>query len=63
MGLRQLFLQLKALFQNLSPSKRATLLILIIGTVAGFSLLITWTGRADFSPCIPIWRLKMPVLF
>ena len=50
MGLRQLFLQLKALFQNLSPSKRATLLILIIGTVAGFSLLITWTGRADFQP-------------
>ena len=50
MGLRQLFLQLKALFQNLSPSKRATLLILIIGTVAGFSLLFTWTGRADFQP-------------
>jgi flagellar M-ring protein FliF len=50
MGLRQLFLQLKALFQNLSPSKRATLLILIIGTVAGFSLLIAWTGRADFQP-------------
>ncbi|MBW2411218.1 MAG: flagellar M-ring protein FliF, partial [Deltaproteobacteria bacterium] len=50
MGLRQLFLQLKTLFQNLSPSKRATLLILIIGTVAGFSLLMTWTGRADFQP-------------
>lgn len=50
MGLRQLFLQLKTLFQNLSPSKRATLLILIIGTVAGFSLLITWTGKADFQP-------------
>jgi flagellar M-ring protein FliF len=50
MGLRQLFSQLKVLFQNLSPSKRATLLILIIGTVAGFSLLITWTGRADFQP-------------
>ena len=50
MGLRQLFLQLKTLFQNLSPSKRATLIILIIGTVAGFSLLITWTGRTDFQP-------------
>ena len=31
MGLRQLVLQLKALFQNLSPAKRTTLLILIIG--------------------------------
>jgi flagellar M-ring protein FliF len=50
MGLRQLVLQLKALFQNLSPAKRTTLLILIIGTVAGFSLLVTWTGRADFQP-------------
>jgi flagellar M-ring protein FliF len=50
MDLRQLFLQLKTLFQNLSPSKRSTLLILIIATVAGFSLLITWTGRADFQP-------------
>jgi flagellar M-ring protein FliF len=50
MGLHQLILQLKALFQNLSPAKRTTLLILIIGTVAGFYLLITWTGRADFQP-------------
>jgi flagellar M-ring protein FliF len=50
MGLRQLVLQLKVLFQNLSPAKRTTLLILIIGTIAGFSLLITWTGRVDFQP-------------
>jgi flagellar M-ring protein FliF len=50
MGMRQLVLQLKALFQNLSPAKRITLFILIVGTVVGFGLLMAWTGRADFQP-------------
>ena len=50
MGMRQLVIQLKALFQNLSPAKRITLFILIVGTVVGFGLLMAWTGRADFQP-------------
>ncbi len=50
MGLRQFFLQLKTVLQNLSSGKRITLIILIIGTAAGFIVLMTWTGRADFQP-------------
>jgi flagellar M-ring protein FliF len=50
MGIRQILLQLKTLLQNLSPGKRITLAILILGTLAGFGLLMTWTGRADFQP-------------
>ena len=50
MGIRQLLLQLKTLFQNLSPGKRIALVVLVLGTAAGFSLLMMWTGRADFQP-------------
>lgn len=50
MGIRQVVLQLKTLFQNLSPGKRITLVVLVLGTVAGFSLLMLWTGRTDFQP-------------
>jgi flagellar M-ring protein FliF len=50
MFMRQFLLQLKTLFQNLSPGKRITIFILIFVTLAGFSLLMMWTGRADFQP-------------
>ena len=50
MGLRQLLSQLKTVFQNLSSAKRITLIIVAVGTIAGFLFLITWMGRADFQP-------------
>ena len=50
MGIRQLLEQLKTLLLNLSPAKRITLAALILGTLAGFSILMLWTGRADFQP-------------
>jgi flagellar M-ring protein FliF len=50
MGIRQILEQLKTLLLNLSPGKRITLAALILGTVAGFGLLIMWTGGADFQP-------------
>ena len=40
--------QIRNLFATLSPAKKITLAGLIIGTVAGFILLMTWTGRLEY---------------
>jgi flagellar M-ring protein FliF len=50
MGIRQLFMQLKSILQNLSPGKRITLLIFMAGTLTGFIFLLSWSGNADFQP-------------
>ena len=50
MGLRQFLLQLKMVLQNLSAGKRTTLIIVAVGTIAGFLFLMTWVGKADFQP-------------
>jgi flagellar M-ring protein FliF len=41
------FQQLAGLITNLSLGKRITLAALILGTVAGFALLLTWSGGLD----------------
>jgi flagellar M-ring protein FliF len=40
--------QIKNLLTTLSPAKKITLAVLIISTVAGFIMLMTWTGKHDF---------------
>ena len=40
--------QIRNLFATLSPAKKMTLAGLIIGTVAGFIMLMTWTGRQEY---------------
>ena len=40
--------QIKNLLATLSPAKKITLAVLIISTVAGFIMLMTWTGRQDY---------------
>lgn len=50
MGLPQFLTQLKMVLQNLSSGKRITLIIVAVGTIAGFLFLITWMGKADFQP-------------
>jgi flagellar M-ring protein FliF len=46
----QFFEQLTRLFRNLSAGRRLTLLVLIAGTVAGFALLMNWSGAVDLRP-------------
>jgi len=50
MGIRQLFEQLKVLFQNLSMGKKITLCILVLATLSGLIFLMAWTGKTDFQP-------------
>ena len=40
--------QIKNLMASLSPAKKITLAVLIISTVAGFIMLMTWTGRLEY---------------
>ena len=49
-GLRQIFLQLKATFLNLSRGKQITLVTLILGSLAGFLFLMSWSGKSEFHP-------------
>ena len=46
----QIFTQLNAAFANLSLGKKITLVTLIIGSVAGFILLLSWSGQKEFQP-------------
>jgi flagellar M-ring protein FliF len=41
-------LQIRNLLASLSPAKKISLAVMIIGTIAGFVLLMTWTGKPDF---------------
>ena len=49
-GLRQIFFQLKAAFLNISRGKQITLVTLILGSFAGFVILMSWTGKSEFHP-------------
>ena len=46
----QIFSQLNAAFSNLSLGKQITLATLLLGTIAGFIFLMTWTGDSVFQP-------------
>jgi len=48
MPIRQIFVQLKNLFLNISRGKRITLVCMVMATLIGFSLLITWSGKIDY---------------
>jgi flagellar M-ring protein FliF len=48
MPIPNLLLNLKSLLKGLPPAKMITLLMLISGTVAGFVILLLWTGKADY---------------
>ena len=49
-ALRQILTQLKAAFSNLSLGKQITLLTLIVGSLAGFIFLMSWSGSSEFHP-------------
>jgi len=49
-AIRQILAQLKATFSNLSLGKKITLVTLIIGSVAGFLFLMSWSGNHEFQP-------------
>jgi len=40
--------QLKALFKNITPAKRFTLIAFVGGTIIGFIFLMNWAGTPDF---------------
>lgn len=48
MAFREMFQQLKKLFQELSPAKKVTLFSLTAGTLAGLFFLMTWTEKMDY---------------
>jgi len=47
MELPQAFQQLASVVRGLSPAKRLTMATLILGTVAGLALLMTWSGGVE----------------
>jgi flagellar M-ring protein FliF len=49
-AISQIISQLKKTFSNLSLGKKITLVTLILGSTAGFILLMSWTGKSDFQP-------------
>jgi flagellar M-ring protein FliF len=49
-ALRQILTQLKATFTNLSRGKQITLVTLLIGSLAGFIFLMSWSGKSEFQP-------------
>jgi flagellar M-ring protein FliF len=49
-ALRQIFSQLKATYLNLSRAKQITLVALILGSLAGFIFLISWSGKSEYFP-------------
>lgn len=48
--LRQILSQLVATFKNLGRGKQFTLVILILGSLAGFIFLMSWSGKSEFHP-------------
>ena len=42
--------QLKAIFQTMSVGKLLTLAVLVLGTLAGLFMLVSWSGRPEFMP-------------
>ena len=48
--LRQILTQLKATFNNLSRGKQITLVTLVLGSLAGFIFLMSWSGKSEFHP-------------
>jgi len=48
--LRQILSQLKATFNNLSRGKQITLVTLVLGSLAGFIFLMSWSGKSEFHP-------------
>jgi flagellar M-ring protein FliF len=47
-AIRQILSQLKATFVNLSFGKKITLSSLMVGSITGFMLLISWSGQSEF---------------
>jgi flagellar M-ring protein FliF len=50
MPFRQILLQLQNLFKSLSVGKRIALLILAVGSIAGFVFLMNWAGTPELQP-------------
>jgi flagellar M-ring protein FliF len=50
MPFRQILLQLQNLIKSLSLGKRIALLILAVGSIAGFVFLMNWAGKPEFLP-------------
>lgn len=50
MPFRQIFGQLQNLFKSLTIGKRIALLILAVGSIAGFVFLMNWAGNPEFLP-------------
>lgn len=50
MPFRQILSQLQNLFKSLSAGKRIALLILAVGSLAGFVFLMNWAGSPEFHP-------------
>ncbi|MBW1701924.1 MAG: flagellar M-ring protein FliF, partial [Deltaproteobacteria bacterium] len=48
MPVSEFSIQFKTLLKNLTPGKKVALLALVVGTLIGFALLMTWAGRPDF---------------
>lgn len=48
MPIRQIFIQLKNLFLNISRGKKITLICLVLASLIGCGLLITWSGKIDY---------------
>ena len=49
-AIRQMLAQLGATFSNLGLGKKITLVTLILGSVAGFLFLMSWSGKSEFQP-------------
>jgi flagellar M-ring protein FliF len=50
MPIRQIILQLQNLFKSISIGKRIALLVLAVGSIAGFVFLMNWAGNPEFHP-------------
>ncbi|MBW1783278.1 MAG: flagellar M-ring protein FliF [Deltaproteobacteria bacterium] len=50
MAINEISSQLKTLFGRMTPAKMFAMMILISITIAGFILLMAWSGESDFQP-------------
>ncbi|PID81058.1 flagellar M-ring protein FliF [bacterium DOLZORAL124_64_63] len=50
MAFRDAWLSLRAVISGLTPGRRMALMLLILGSMAGFFWLIFWAGTPDFQP-------------
>ncbi len=48
MALNSVGPQIRDLLASLSPARKISLVIMVVGTIAGFVLLMAWTGKPDF---------------